>query len=83
MPADGAARLTRMAVPVVLVHGFGTSFDLTWMSNGWVDLLGDEGRQVVGVDLLGHGADPTAGSMRQVRDRLRSAVGGAASPFGP
>ena len=58
MPADGAARLTRMAVPVVLVHGFGTSFDLTWVSNGWVDLLGDEGRQVVGVDLLGHGAAP-------------------------
>ena len=58
MPADGAARLIRMAVPVVLVHGFGTSFDLTWVSNGWVDLLGDEGRQVVGVDLLGHGAAP-------------------------
>jgi pimeloyl-ACP methyl ester carboxylesterase len=47
-----------MAPPVVLVHGFGTSFDLTWVSNGWVDLLTDEGREVVGVDLLGHGSAP-------------------------
>jgi len=47
-----------MATPVVLVHGFGTSFDLTWVHNGWVDLLGDEGREVIGVDLLGHGSAP-------------------------
>lgn len=47
-----------MAPPVVLVHGFGTSYDLTWVSNGWVDLLADEGRDVVGVDLLGHGTAP-------------------------
>lgn len=54
-----------MAPPVLLVHGFGTSFDLTWVANGWVDLLADEGRAVIGVDLLGHGTapkptDPTA-----------------------
>ncbi len=53
-----AARLTPMAPPVVLVHGFGTSFDLTWVANGWVDLLADEGREAIGVDLLGHGAAP-------------------------
>jgi pimeloyl-ACP methyl ester carboxylesterase len=47
-----------MSVPVVLVHGFGTSFQLTWVANGWVDLLGDEGREVIGVDLLGHGTAP-------------------------
>ncbi len=47
-----------MAPPVVLVHGFGTSFDLTWVSNGWVDLLADEGRTAIGVDLLGHGTAP-------------------------
>lgn len=47
-----------MAPPVLLVHGFGTSFDLTWVQNGWVDLLADEGRQVLGVDLLGHGQAP-------------------------
>lgn len=47
-----------MSAPVVLVHGFGTSFELTWVHNGWVDLLADEGREVIGVDLLGHGEAP-------------------------
>ena len=47
-----------MTRPVLLVHGFGTSFDLTWVTNGWVDLLADEGREVIGVDLLGHGSAP-------------------------
>ncbi|MCO8128822.1 alpha/beta fold hydrolase [Acidimicrobiia bacterium EGI L10123] len=47
-----------MSAPVVLVHGFGTSYELTWVHNGWVDLLADEGREVIGVDLLGHGNAP-------------------------
>lgn len=51
--------------PVVLVHGFASSFELNWRAPGWVDLLEEEGRTVVGVDLLGHGAaekphDPAA-----------------------
>lgn len=44
--------------PVVLVHGFTSSFDRGWRQTGWVDLLADEGRTVVGVDLLGHGDAP-------------------------
>lgn len=70
-----------MAPPVVLVHGFGTSFELTWVSNGWVDLLADEGREVIGVDLLGHGkaqkpTDPEAyGDLgERVRDALPDEV---------
>jgi len=48
---------------VALVHGFGTSFEATWVGNGWAALLADAGRTVIGVDLLGHGtaekpADP-------------------------
>lgn len=42
-------------VPVVLVHGFASSFERNWRETGWVDLLRDEGRWVIGVDLLGHG----------------------------
>jgi pimeloyl-ACP methyl ester carboxylesterase len=42
-------------VPVVLVHGFASSFRRNWQETGWVDLLQDEGRSVIGVDLLGHG----------------------------
>jgi pimeloyl-ACP methyl ester carboxylesterase len=46
------------APPVLLLHGFATSFDSTWRHNGWVDLLADAGRPVIGVDLLGHGTAP-------------------------
>lgn len=42
-------------LPVLLVHGLASSFDLNWREPGWVDLLSDAGRQVIGVDLLGHG----------------------------
>src|SRR4051794_900622 len=51
--------------PVVLVHGLGSSFEHGWRATGWVDLLGDAGRPVIGIDLLGHGTadaphDPAA-----------------------
>ncbi len=42
-------------IPVVLVHGFASSFERNWREPGWVDLLHEEGRPVIGVDLLGHG----------------------------
>lgn len=41
--------------PVLLLHGFATSADRTWRDNGWVDLLHDAGREVIALDLLGHG----------------------------
>ncbi len=41
--------------PVVLVHGFASSGVRTWGESGWLDLLADAGRQVVAIDLLGHG----------------------------
>jgi pimeloyl-ACP methyl ester carboxylesterase len=44
--------------PVVLLHGFATTFDSTWRHNGWVDLLADAGRTVIEMDLLGHGRAP-------------------------
>jgi pimeloyl-ACP methyl ester carboxylesterase len=44
--------------PVLLVHGWGGSFESTWRSAGWDALLEDAGRTVIGVDLLGHGAAP-------------------------
>jgi len=52
-------------IPVVLVHGFASSFERNWREPGWVDLLRDEGREVIGVDLPGHGqaakpAEPAA-----------------------
>jgi pimeloyl-ACP methyl ester carboxylesterase len=41
--------------PVVLVHGFASSFQREWVQPGWVALLEDMGREVVGIDMLGHG----------------------------
>ena len=66
-----------MAPPVVLVHGFGTSHELTWVHNGWVDLLADEGRPVIGVDLLGHGSAPKPtdpDAYRDLGERVREAL---------
>lgn len=44
--------------PVLLVHGFASSFERNWREPGWVDILQDEGREVIGLDLLGHGTAP-------------------------
>lgn len=44
--------------PVLLVHGWGGSFETTWRRNGFTELLADAGREVIGVDLLGHGTAP-------------------------
>jgi len=43
---------------VMLVHGWGGSFESTWQRNGFTALLEDGGKQVIGVDLLGHGSAP-------------------------
>ena len=44
--------------PVMCVHGWGGSFATTWERNGFTALLADAGREVIGVDLLGHGTAP-------------------------
>lgn len=66
-----------MSTPVVFVHGFGTSHELTWVANGWTDLMADEGRRVVGVDLLGHGQAPKptdAAAYADLGHRVRDAL---------
>ncbi len=65
--------------PIALVHGFASSFDHTWRKNGWVDILGDLGRPLVPIDLLGHGTaerptDPAAYS--EVDDLVLEALPG-------
>jgi pimeloyl-ACP methyl ester carboxylesterase len=47
-----------MSTPVVLVHGWGGSFESTWQRSGFTELLKDAGRPVIGIDLLGHGTAP-------------------------
>ncbi len=41
--------------PIVLLHGFSSSFERNWMRLGWVELLTTHGFQVIGLDLRGHG----------------------------
>lgn len=50
--------MTNSAAPVLLVHGWGGSFAETWQRSGMTALIDDAGREVIGVDLLGHGAAP-------------------------
>ncbi len=42
----------------MLVHGWGGSFTTTWERSGFTALLADVDREVIGVDLLGHGTAP-------------------------
>lgn len=42
-------------LPVALVHGWGGSFATTWEQPGITALLADGGREVIGIDLPGHG----------------------------
>ena len=46
---------TSAVAPVVLLHGWAGSFAETWQSTGVDALLSDSGRDVIGIDLLGHG----------------------------
>ncbi len=72
--------------PVLVVHGWGGSFADTWVAPGFTALLADAGREVIGVDLLGHGtapkphepeayADLTARIVEALPDRPVDAVG--------
>ena len=41
--------------PVMLLHGFSSSFRRNWHGVGWTQLLVEHGRRVIGPDLRGHG----------------------------
>src|SRR5271170_712804 len=42
---------------LILLHGFGSSFDHNWRQTGWVDILADFGVTVPAIDLPGHGSN--------------------------
>ncbi len=63
------------SVPVLLLHGMGSSFDHNWRAQGWVDLLVEAGRTVVPVHLPGHGGTPRLGDEESAADRLLEAAG--------
>ena len=71
--------------PLVLLHGFGSTFDHNWAQTGWVNILADAHCTVPVIDLPGHGSsdrstDPAAyGSVEEdvasVLPESTSAVG--------
>lgn len=52
---SGGAAAEADARPVLLVHGFASDAETTWVRTGWVRALNDAGRPVITVELRGHG----------------------------
>lgn len=50
--------MATMTCPVLIVHGWAGSFSMTWRDSALVAALRAGGREVIGVDLLGHGDAP-------------------------
>ncbi len=46
----------RQPSALILLHGFGSSFEHNWQQTGWVDILADFGVTVPIIDLPGHGS---------------------------
>lgn len=42
--------------PILLIHGFGSSYRVNWVNPGWVETLVQAGRRVIALDNRGHGA---------------------------
>jgi pimeloyl-ACP methyl ester carboxylesterase len=62
---------------LVLLHGFGSSFDHNWQQTGWVDILADFGVTVPAIDLPAHGSSPPLtdpADYGQVDEDLRNAL---------
>ena len=55
----GMDRVRAVSGPAVaLLHGLAGSARRTWGDNAWFDLLAEAGREVIGIDLMGHGTAP-------------------------
>jgi pimeloyl-ACP methyl ester carboxylesterase len=62
---------------LVLLHGFGSSFDHNWQQTGWVDILADFGVTVPAIDLPAHGSSPPltdAADYAHVDEEVRNAL---------
>ena len=61
-------------VPVVFLHGFATSTQMTWVEPGWFDLVKEGGRRPLGYDLLGHGDADTPDDIEAYKDLVTPVV---------
>lgn len=62
---------------VLLIHGFASSAEMNWNRSRWVQHFTEHGRDVILIDLPGHGEDPyrNEGSWTPTRIRKAIAVG--------
>jgi pimeloyl-ACP methyl ester carboxylesterase len=65
--------------PVILVHGFASSYEHNWVRTGWADTLGSRGHQVIGMDLPGHGGNSAAGGAAAAVAQLTELAAGHAA----
>ena len=65
------------AEPVLLIHGFASTYMVNWVSSGWVKTLNDAGYRVIAFDNRGHGA--TSKSYDQTDYRPEKMAGDASA----
>jgi len=52
---DIAYSMAGVGDPVVLIHGFASNHHTNWGNTGWINKLVQHGKQVIALDLRGHG----------------------------
>ena len=65
--------------PVILVHGFASSYEHNWVRTGWADTLANRGHQVIGLDLPGHGGNSAPGGAAAALAQLTELATGHAA----
>lgn len=62
------------APPVLLIHGFASSSEMNWSRSRWVEHFTDHGRDIILLDLPGHGEDPYRNQGSWTPTRIREAI---------
>lgn len=62
------------ALPVLLIHGFASSAEMNWKRSRWVQHFTDQGKDVVLLDLPGHGEDPYRNEGSWTPTHIREAI---------
>ena len=65
---------TEAPVPIVFLHGWATSTQMTWVEPGWFDLVKEGGRRPLGYDLLGHGEADKPDDVEAYKDLVTPVV---------
>jgi pimeloyl-ACP methyl ester carboxylesterase len=79
MPRMSGPAPSPLPPPVILVHGFASSYEHNWVRTGWADTLGSRGRQVIGMDLPGHSGNSGPGGAAAAAGQLIELAGAHAA----